>query len=97
ADRRCVAADERFGARPLAAMQRLVEKVRKDWPAATLDLCGRMGSRYLAQDLRLAQDERIEPGGHAHEMLDGVTVAAQIEQAIHFAGREVALLRQQPA
>ena len=70
-DRRGALGDRRLGAHLLAGVQRLAEEPVEQRPGrARLE-----GGAHLAEDLALAGDERVEPGGDAEEVERGRLVA----------------------
>ena len=70
AHRHCAFTERRLGANAFADAERPVEQCRSSRPRAVL--VGRRLERvlHLSENLRLADDERIEPGGDAEQMRD---------------------------
>ena len=56
---------------------------------------GRVGLLHLAEDLRLADDERIEPGGDPEQVAGGVGFAAGVDVRPQIVGRHGAGRRQE--
>ena len=60
-----------LGVHPLADPQRLLgQLVQRPADGAGLVGCG-VGGAQLAEDLRLADDHRVQPGGHREQVLHG--------------------------
>ena len=78
ADRHRAFAERGFGAHALADAERPVEQLAEQRPGAAA-LGGRLERvLHLAEDLRLADDQRIEAGGDAEQMRDrGVVLVAR--------------------
>ncbi len=84
--------DAGLGVRPLADPQRLLHQLVQQ-PAGGVGLGGRVvGVAELAEDLRLADDHRVEPGGHPERVPHGRLVVVHVEVAGQLGGRDAGLL-----
>ena len=96
-DRRGAAADASLGPGPLADDQRLAEEQvhRGARPALALGDLPRL--THLSEDLGLADDRRVEPGGDLEEMAHGGVVVVRVEVRMQIVGGDVADLAQEVA
>ena len=70
-DRRAGPVDAGLGVHPLAHAQSLLGELVQDAAGRVVGVRAQVGVADLAEDLLLADDERVESGGHGEEMLDG--------------------------
>ena len=73
-------ADRGLGAYPLAGRERRLEQVVGERPGGLALERRVVGTLDLALDLVLADDHRLEPGGHAVEVTGGVAVAVRVDR-----------------
>ena len=66
--------EARLGAHPLARPERILEEPVQQRPGRAGGQRGVVGLAHLAENLRLARHERVEPGRHAEEVLDRLLV-----------------------
>ena len=83
-------ADLRLRPRALAGVEGLPEERGEDRPGGAGRLGGLEGRLDLAQDLILAHQQRVEPGGHARQVAGGLAVAADVEVGPQVAGGQAA-------
>ncbi len=100
ANRREAHRDRAFGERrlaphPLANRERRVEEAIQSGAGGLVFGGGRVSLLDLTQDLRLADDQGIEPRGHAKEVPRGIGLAARVEVRADQVGREVAYARKE--
>ncbi len=79
----------------LAGGERGVEQAVEERAGRVLIGRGRVGLLHLAEDLRLADDERIEPGGDPEQVAGGVGFAAGVDVRPQIVGRHGAGRRQE--
>ena len=75
-----------LGAGPLADLDRVAERAREQRPAGRLALGRVPRLAHLAEDLALADDHRVEAGGHPEEVRDGGVVVVRVEQVGELVG-----------
>ena len=80
-DRDALLADGGLGAGPLAGRERAAEHPVEDRAGGALDQRQLVGPLHLALDLGLADDHRVEPGGHPVEMPRRLGAAQRVERA----------------
>ncbi len=78
ADRDGAAADVGFGPDPLGNGEGLVEKTVEQQAGGLGFRRAAIGLFELAQDLRFADDHRVQAGGHPKEVIDRVAVLVQV-------------------
>ena len=66
-------------------------------PVAPAGAGGLVGVAHLAEDLRLARDERVEPGGDAEEMRDRLAVVPAGRATLRIRARSALQLPRAPA
>ena len=79
-------ADRGLGAGPLAHFDRVAERARQQRPAGRLVLGRVPRLAHLAEDLALADDHRVEAGGHAEEVRDRGVVVVRVQQVGELVG-----------
>ncbi len=87
-DGRRVLADARLAARALADVQRLAEEAVQNRTDGARVLGRLEGGPHLAEDLRLAGDEGVEPGGHAEEVKSGLPILLDVQRALELRARQ---------
>ena len=80
-DRDAALADRGLVAGPPAGRERAAEEAVEDRPGGALDQRQLVGAFDLALDLGLADDHRVEPGGHPQQVAGGVGRAQRVEVA----------------
>ena len=68
-----------FGSHTLRHGERLLEHALQLTGLKMPFLRIRKGFFHLTQNLRLAQHQRIQPAGHAHQMADGIVVLMPVQ------------------
>jgi hypothetical protein len=79
-------ADRGLGAHALGDVERAAHRALEVFADAAVRLGGLEGVLHLPEDLRFADDQRVERRGHAEKVADGVFVEVRAEVARH-AGR----------
>ena len=80
-DRDTLLPDGRLGAGPLARGERATEHPVEDRAGGALDQGQLVRPLHLPLDFGLADDHRVEPGGHPVEMARGLGAAQRVERA----------------
>ena len=88
-------AEARLGPHALAHGEGRVEQPVQDGPGRLRFGRDRVRVLHLAEDLRLADDERVEARGDAEEMPRGVEVVQVVDVRDHIAGRHVVELAEE--
>ncbi len=97
ADRRRAAADRGLAAGPLADAQGVAEEEVERGAHPTLVLGDLPRRAHLTEDLALAEDGRVEPGGDLEEVLRGGLVVLAVEVRVQLVGAQRAELAHEVA
>jgi hypothetical protein len=81
-------ADRGVGAHLLGDREGLLEQAVQDLAGDTDLVRGGERALHLPEDLRLAEHQRVEPGGHAERVLHGLLVGVQVEVRLDVVGRQ---------
>jgi hypothetical protein len=87
--------DAGVGVHLLADVQRLLEQLVQGAACRLAVARLAVGGAQLAEDLRLPDDHRVEPGRHREQVLDGLALPVHVQVALEVVERHARALREQ--